>query len=35
VAFLAGFRRAQVVDLSLVDDVLAAVACQETIAGAE
>jgi hypothetical protein len=34
VAFLAGYRRAQVVDLSLVDDVLAA-GRQQTIAGVE
>jgi hypothetical protein len=35
VAFLAGYRRPQVVDQSLVDDVRAAAACQQTIAGAE
>jgi hypothetical protein len=35
VAFLAGYRRPQVVDVSLVDDVLAAAVSQHTIAGIE
>jgi hypothetical protein len=35
VAFLAGYRRGLVVDRSLLGEVLAAAACQDTIAGTE